>query len=127
MENSLCVFCQDEYDGNSLQMATGSGRQKVKDYMERRKALGDVKNKGVIERLEREIIKDSELRWHRKCYSDFTHREKIGRLETPASRILQDHLIFMKRYTLLEDNPLPSMRRGASIVSSLRKSTQRTN
>ena len=87
MENSPCVFCQDEYDRNSLQMATGSGRQKVKDCMERRKALGDVKNKGVIERLKREIIKDSELRWHRKCYSDFTHKEKIGRLETPASQI----------------------------------------
>ena len=48
MENSLCVFCQDEYERNSLQMATRSGRQKVKDCMERKKALGDVKNKGVI-------------------------------------------------------------------------------
>lgn len=91
----MCIICQERRT-DETHHSTVVGLGKLKSTVETRKKLRDVLNRDSIDRIETAFAKHdvSELvkliTWHRKCYSLFTHKGKIERLE--KSHNMQDAL-----------------------------------
>jgi len=82
---SLCIFCQTHQASVPLINTTDHGLAVVRNAADSRKKLRDTKNVDVIDRLENVFSSDvpKTLVWHRKCYGQFTDKNKIERLRMP--------------------------------------------
>ena len=74
-----CIICQDDKHEKLLN-ASEQGLVKLKESASIRHKLRDVKNNDVIDRIAT-IADDTSLVWHKSCYSSFTSKNKISRLE----------------------------------------------
>ena len=78
----LCIICQTTGD---LHEGTEKGLEKIKEFASMRHSLGDTKYQHAIDRIDRVIelamAGSLTLLWHRKCYSYFTHKGKVERLQ----------------------------------------------
>jgi len=85
VDYSLCIFCQTHQASVPLSQETDHGLAIVRNAADSRKKLRDTKNIDVIDRLENVFGSDmpKTLVWHRKCYSQFTDKNKIERLRKP--------------------------------------------
>ncbi|CAB4024892.1 Hypothetical predicted protein [Paramuricea clavata] len=84
---NACIFCQTSLKDQHLRAATDYSRTVVRDAMNLRSKFRDVGNRETISRLE-EVINsiDSSIVWHVKCYSLFTSKDKIQRLEKTCNK-----------------------------------------
>lgn len=77
-----CIFCQTHLKDDNLRAASDYSRTAVRDAMNMRTKFRDVGNRETISKLE-EVINgaDALIVWHVKCYSLFTSKDKIQRLQ----------------------------------------------
>lgn len=82
VELTLCIFCQK--GDAELRSASTQGIATIGKATESRKKLRDSKNRTVIDRLDQVLRSEctSILVWHKNCYSQFTDKNKILRLES---------------------------------------------
>ena len=87
MALNACIFCQTSLKDEHLRAATDYSRTVVRDAMNLRSKFRDVGNRETISRLE-EVINsiDTSIVWHVKCYSLFTIKDKIQRLEKKCNK-----------------------------------------
>ena len=74
--------------------ATEEGKSKVVEVAIKRKSLNDTSSLGVIERILATIGTGeniNDLKWHRSCYSKFTHIGMLNRLEKKQEGIKTVH------------------------------------
>jgi hypothetical protein len=74
--------------------ATEEGKSKVVEVAIKRKSLNDTSSLGVIERILATIGTGeniNDLKWHRSCYSKFTHIGMLNRLEKKQEGIKKVH------------------------------------
>ncbi|CAB4018664.1 Hypothetical predicted protein [Paramuricea clavata] len=83
MTANLIASLKDEH----LRAATDYSRTVVRDAMNLRSKFKDVGNRETISRLE-EVINsiDTSIVWHVKCFSLFTSKDKIQRLEKKCNK-----------------------------------------
>ena len=79
---SLCIICQT--GGGSLRHASKQGIEMLTKATEIRRKLRDAKNRSAIDRLVDVLDSEhaSSLVWHKNCYSQFSDKNKIKRLES---------------------------------------------
>ena len=65
----MCTVCH-ENDSDKLVHPGPQGIERIKECARQRHKLKDVKSRDVIDRIQNTPYK--KLKWHRKCYSDFT-------------------------------------------------------
>ncbi|CAB3992838.1 Hypothetical predicted protein [Paramuricea clavata] len=84
---NACIFCQTSLKDEHLRAATDYSRTVVRDAMNLQSKFRDVGNRETISRLE-EVINsiDTSIVWHVKCYSIFTSKDKIQRLEKKCNK-----------------------------------------
>ena len=84
---NACIFCQTSLKDEYLRAASDHSRTAVRDAMNLRSKFRDVGNRETISRLE-EVINstDTSIVWHIKCYSLFTSKDKIQRLEKKCNK-----------------------------------------
>ena len=87
VDAKACIFCQKRLKDEYLRTATGHCKTVVRDAMNMRNKFRDVQNRETITRLE-EVMdnKDVSILWHVKCFSLFTSKDKIRRLENRINR-----------------------------------------
>ena len=73
----LCVICQEKKKEN-LVKCTEQGVNKLISAAQERKSYKDISSQDIIDRI---LNRSSIFKWHRPCYSWFTHKEKIKRLQ----------------------------------------------
>ncbi|KAG7174206.1 hypothetical protein Hamer_G003110 [Homarus americanus] len=80
---SLCIFCQErKTPTDDVREAGEQGLNTAQDATRSRKKLNDVKNREIVDLLENVLCrKDVHLIWHRNCYSQYTDKGKIQRLQ----------------------------------------------
>jgi hypothetical protein len=78
---NVCIFCQRSDEG--LRSASSQGLETLKKASESRKKVRDTKSRIIIDRLDDVVSSNSTslLLWHKNCYSQFTDKNKIHRLE----------------------------------------------
>ena len=82
-----CIICQAS-SKEQLRKSSESGRQKVKECMQKRRKFRDVANMEVLDKLEalnETEWESAELKWHKSCYSAFTSDHHIQWLQKKAS------------------------------------------
>ena len=78
---SMCIICQEHKKSEKLVKGGTQGVQRIEECANQRHKLKDLRNREIIDR----VINVSALQelptWHRSCYSWFTDKSKIARLE----------------------------------------------
>ena len=86
IEWSLCILCQKSKlspKDAAISIATPSGIERVLDSAREREKFNDVTFIDVLDRLTQVSLKENEHRvtWHRICYSNFTNKTELQRLQ----------------------------------------------
>ena len=78
-----CIVCQEVKRADKLFNATKQGIQILLEAAESRSKLRDTQNRDAIERvLEIASEKEQQLVWHRSCYTSFTSKSHLYRLQS---------------------------------------------
>jgi hypothetical protein len=82
----LCIFCQSFKRNENLREVSSQEKQTIKYPCLKRKQLRDINNIEIIERLEKCFKTDVQhsLVWHKSCYTVFTDKNKMQRLQTKS-------------------------------------------
>ena len=92
---SMCIICQERKDDKIINGGQ-QGFQRLQDCATQRHKLKDVKNRSIIDRVHSNSSSKEPLVWHKSCYSWFTDKGKIARLDkysltsTPCCGSLED-------------------------------------
>jgi hypothetical protein len=83
VDTHLCIFCQRTKRQDGVREAGEEGLVTVREATATRKKLRDVKNRDTVDRLDSVLTSKEEvsLVWHRNCYSQYTDKGKIQRLQ----------------------------------------------
>lgn len=78
-----CIICQD-IKHEKLLTASKQGLTTLKESASLRHKLRDSKNRVIIDRI-MALQEEASFMWHKSCYSSFTSKSKISRLEKSSS------------------------------------------
>ena len=80
----FCVICQSSTVKDILRKSSDQGLEKIQDVTYRRKKIGDTAYIGAIDRVDSAFQSGQEatLHWHKQCYSKYTDKGKILRLQS---------------------------------------------
>ena len=86
---AMCIICQEHKKIRKSRPSWNTRVQRIKECTTQRHKLKDMKNRDIIDK----VINVSELQglptWHRSCYSWFTNKSKIARLELTKPKTVQ--------------------------------------
>ena len=78
----LCIFCQTYKSRASLVPSSSKGLKKIENSTSSRRKIRDPNKIDMVDRVYNGLQGNSnKLVWHRKCYQDYTNRNKIARLD----------------------------------------------
>ena len=75
-----CIICQERKKSDHLRHQSDTGLAKIWECANKRIKSKDTKYRDAVDRIQN-TPHGTKLMWHKQCYSSFTHKENLARLE----------------------------------------------